>query len=254
MNDYEREHNEIMRRFGAECAVLLKSDGAFPLEAPCRLGLYGSGARRTIKGGTGSGEVNSRYFVTVEDGLEAAGFHITSKFWMDRYEQIRAEAKKRFIRELKLSALRRGTLAVIDCMGAVMPEPEYDIPLWGGGEAAVYVLSRISGEGSDRGAVPGDILLTETEKRDILALNARYEKFLLVLNVGGAVDLSPPAAEPARRRDRQHPCRSHPRQKLSLRQADHDLERLGGLRLRRRVRRKGRHPLHRGRVRRLPLF
>ena len=60
MNDYEREHNEIMRRFGAECAVLLKSDGAFPLEAPCRLGLYGSGARRTIKGGTGSGEVNSR--------------------------------------------------------------------------------------------------------------------------------------------------------------------------------------------------
>ena len=110
---------------------------------------------------------------------------------MDRYEQIRAEAKKRFIRELKLSALRRGTLAVIDCMGAVMPEPEYDIPLWGGGEAAVYVLSRISGEGSDRGAVPGDILLTETEKRDILALNARYGKFLLVLNVGGAVDLSP---------------------------------------------------------------
>ena len=76
-------------------------------------------------------------------------------------------------------------------MGAVMPEPEYDIPLWGGGEAAVYVLSRISGEGSDRGAVPGDILLTETEKRDILALNARYGKFLLVLNVGGAVDLSP---------------------------------------------------------------
>ena len=191
MNDYEREHNEIMRRFGAECAVLLKSDGSFPLEAPCRLGLYGSGARRTIKGGTGSGEVNSRYFVTVEDGLEAAGFHITSKFWMDRYEQIRAEAKKRFLRELKLSALKRGTLAVIDCMGAVMPEPEYDIPLWGGGEAAVYVLSRISGEGSDRGAVPGDILLTETEKRDILALNARYGKFLLVLNVGGAVDLSP---------------------------------------------------------------
>ena len=191
MNDYEREHSEILRRFGAECTVLLRSDGAFPLEAPCRLGLYGSGARRTIKGGTGSGEVNSRCFMTAEEGLEAAGFHITSKFWMDRYEEVRAEAKKRFIRELKLSALRRGTLAILDSMGAVMPEPEYDIPLWGGGEAAVYVLSRISGEGSDRRAVPGDILLSETEKRDILALNEKYDKFLLVLNVGGPVDLSP---------------------------------------------------------------
>ena len=60
MNDYEREHNEIMRRLGAECAVLLKSDGSFPLSGPCKLALFGSGARRTIKGGTGSGEVNSR--------------------------------------------------------------------------------------------------------------------------------------------------------------------------------------------------
>ena len=55
----------------------------------------------------------------------------------------------------------------------------------------MYILSRISGEGSDRQAVPGDILLTETEKRDVLALNRSYEKFLLVLNVGGVVDLSP---------------------------------------------------------------
>ena len=55
MNDYEREHNDILRRFGAECTVLLRSDGAFPLDAPCSLALYGSGARLTVKGGTGSG-------------------------------------------------------------------------------------------------------------------------------------------------------------------------------------------------------
>ncbi len=193
MNGYEREHNELLRRLGAECTVLLKSNGAFPLEAPCALALYGSGARRTIKGGTGSGEVNSRYFVTAEDGLEAAGFTITSKSWLERYGELYAEARKRFIRELKRDALKRGTLAVLDCMGAVMPEPEYELPLDAGGDAAVYVLSRISGEGSDRRPVPGDILLTETEKRDILKLNAAYKSFLLVLNVGGAVDLSPVA-------------------------------------------------------------
>ncbi|MBQ4424813.1 MAG: glycoside hydrolase family 3 C-terminal domain-containing protein [Lachnospiraceae bacterium] len=191
MYDYEREHNEILRRFGAECAVLLKSDGTFPLDAPGKLALYGSGARRTIKGGTGSGEVNSRSFVTAEEGLEAAGFTLTTKAWMDAYEGVRDAAKKVFIKNLKRDALKRGTLAVIDCMGAVMPEPEYDLPLEAEGDAAVYVLSRISGEGSDRRPVPGDILLTETEKRDIRLLNRQFERFLLVLNVGGPVDLTP---------------------------------------------------------------
>lgn len=191
MNDYEKEHNELLRRSGAECTVLLKTDGSFPLESPCDLALYGSGARRTVKGGTGSGEVNSRTFVTAEEGLEAAGFRITSKAWLERYGKIWPGARKRFIRNLKRSALKRGTLAILDSMGAVMPEPEYDLPLDAVGDAAVYVLSRISGEGSDRKPVPGDILLTETEKRDILALNRKYKKFLLVLNVGGVIDLSP---------------------------------------------------------------
>lgn len=79
MYEHEKEHNEILRRFGAECAVLLKSDGTFPLDTPCDLALYGSGARQTVKGGTGSGVVNSRTFVTAEAGLEAAGFRITGK-------------------------------------------------------------------------------------------------------------------------------------------------------------------------------
>ena len=191
MNEYEKIHNEILRHFGAECAVLLKADGTFPLDNPCDLALYGSGARLTVKGGTGSGEVNSRTFATAEDGLEAAGFRITSRNWMDRYGQIRQDAKKQFIRDLKRSALKRGTLAILDSMGAVMPEPEYELPLDAGGEACIYVLSRISGEGSDRRPVPGDILLTETEKRDITALNRKYSKFLLVLNVGGVIDLTP---------------------------------------------------------------
>ncbi len=191
MSEYERIHSKILRRSGAECTVLLRSDGAFPLDAPCELALYGSGARRTVKGGTGSGEVNCRAFVTAEDGLEAAGFRITTKSWLDRYGEIYAESKKRFIRDLKRSALKRGTLAILDSLGAVMPEPEYELPPDAAGAAAVYVLARISGEGSDRKPVPGDILLTETEKRDILALNRKYEKFLLVLNVGGVIDLSP---------------------------------------------------------------
>ena len=49
--------------------VLLKSNGDFPLKEPQKVDLYGNGARRTIKGGTGSGDVNVRHFSTIEEGL-----------------------------------------------------------------------------------------------------------------------------------------------------------------------------------------
>ena len=76
--DYEKEHLARLRPHLAECAVLLKSDGSFPLEGPCEIAAFGSGVRCTVKGGTGSGEVNSRVFITVEEGLKEAGFTVTS--------------------------------------------------------------------------------------------------------------------------------------------------------------------------------
>ena len=60
MYAYEQEHVGMLRKYLADCAVLLRSNGAFPLEQPGRLAAYGNGVRRTVKGGTGSGEVNSR--------------------------------------------------------------------------------------------------------------------------------------------------------------------------------------------------
>lgn len=188
---YEQAHLDTLRSLLPECTVLLKSNGAFPLAGACQLALYGSGARHTVKGGTGSGEVNSRYFVTVEQGLKNAGFEITTGKWLDAYDTIRVEARKQFIRDIKARARDRHTNAIIEGMGAVMPEPEYSLPLDGAGDVAIYVLSRISGEGNDRTVAPGDILLTETEKRHILALRDKYPKFLLVINTGGPVDLTP---------------------------------------------------------------
>ena len=191
LEHYEKKHLAALRPQLAECTVLLRRENeAFPLEKPCRLALYGSGARQTVKGGTGSGEVNSRYFLTVEQGLKDAGFLITTGAWLDSYDKTRAEARKAFVRRVKKEAHKAGVLAPLYGMGRVMPEPEYEIPLNPEGEAAVYVLSRISGEGSDREPVRGDVKLTETEIRDILALNTVFEKFMLVLNVGGPVDLS----------------------------------------------------------------
>ena len=191
LKQYEKEHLKKLRRLLPECTVLLKSNGDFPLDQAGKLALYGSGARHTVKGGTGSGEVNSRYFVNAERGLTRAGFIVTTQEWMDAYDRIRVDAKKQFIKDIKARAKQKHTNSIVEGMGAVMPEPEYTLPLNGEGDVAVYILSRISGEGNDRSYTPGDILLTKTEQRDILALHKKYDKFLLVINAGGPVDLTP---------------------------------------------------------------
>jgi beta-glucosidase len=190
MYDYEKQHLQLLRSHLAECTVLLKHNGAFPLEAPCAIAAYGSGVRKTVKGGTGSGEVNSRYFVNVEQGLEDAGFTVTTKSWLDAYETVYAEARKQFFKDLKQEAKEHHAILALYAMGRNMPEPNYELPLDAEGDAAIYVLGRISGEGSDRTPEPGDVKLSATEKRDILALNEKYEKFMLVINAGGPVDLS----------------------------------------------------------------
>ena len=189
--DYEKEHIGLLRDSLAECTLFLRQNGAFPLEAPGRIAAYGNGVRHTVKGGTGSGEVNSRYSVNVEQGLKGAGFTITTGRWLDAFDQVEQDAQKAFVKEIKERAKKKHTMAILEGMGAVMPQPEYDLPLDGEGNTAIYVLSRISGEGNDREPIPGDIRLTDSEAKTILALDAKYEKFMLVLNVGGVVDLTP---------------------------------------------------------------
>ena len=54
---YEKEHVKILRDNSAECTLFLKKNDSFPLSKPCKVLLIGSGARDTLKGGTGSGEV-----------------------------------------------------------------------------------------------------------------------------------------------------------------------------------------------------
>jgi len=190
---YEVDHIRKVRELAPECMVLLKSDGSFPLKKQEKIALYGSGARNTLKGGTGSGDVNVRAFTSIEQGLERAGFAITSKAWLDAYDAERAKARRAFRAWLKEKIASEGLDRLMETLSIVMPEPDYDLPLNGEGDTAIYVLARVSGEGVDRQAVAGDMLLSKTEIRDILQLERQYDRFLLVLNVGGVVDLSPVA-------------------------------------------------------------
>ena len=132
--DYEKEHIGLLRDSLAECTLFLRQNGAFPLEAPGRIAAYGNGVRHTVKIGTGSGEVNSRYSVNVEQGLKGAGFTITTGRWLDAFDQVEQDAQKAFVKEIKERAKKKHTMAILEGMGAVMPQPEYDLPLDGEGD------------------------------------------------------------------------------------------------------------------------
>ena len=187
MNPYEIEHINTLDNYLSECTVLLRKNGDFPIgDTIKKIHLYGNGVRKTIKGGTGSGDVNSRSFDTIEQAFTKAGFEILTKDFLDKYDKVYDEAKVEF----KDKLLKENPDNPMANMGVVMPEPEYDLPYDKEGDLALYVLARISGEGSDRKPVKGDVYLTDTERKMILDLAKGFKKFMLVLNTGGAVDLS----------------------------------------------------------------
>ena len=93
MTQRERDNLQIAYEAACEGIVLLKNDGALPFKTK-KVALYGPGAAMTIKGGTGSGEVNSRYFVNVEQGLKDAGFVLTSEEWLGERPRGRERKEK----------------------------------------------------------------------------------------------------------------------------------------------------------------
>lgn len=191
MEEFEIKHAELIRKYLAECTLFLARDNNFPLEKPGKIVLAGCGARHTIKGGTGSGDVNSRKFFNIEESLINNGFEVVNSEFLEKYETLRANFRKDWVESVKKEAKEKRINPIIYSFGQSMPEFEYDLSLEEyEADAAIYVVSRISGEGVDRQVKRGDILLTEKEVKDINFLNKKFSKFLLVINAGGFVDLS----------------------------------------------------------------
>ena len=74
----------LSQRAATEGMVLLENrDNALPMASSGNVAVFGVGAYVTVKGGTGSGAVNNRSNVTVRQGLEGAGYKVTtsSAYW-----------------------------------------------------------------------------------------------------------------------------------------------------------------------------
>ena len=82
----EQENAALARQAAAEGIVLLKNRGVLPLAPGAPVALFGAGAGRTVKGGTGSGDVNNRASISIWQGLKEAGVPLTSEDWLTDYE------------------------------------------------------------------------------------------------------------------------------------------------------------------------
>ena len=166
IQNYEIEHQEEVRRLAGECMVILENDGVLPLQAGTKkIALFGTGARHTIKGGTGSGDVNVRENISIEQGLESAGFEFVTKGWLDQYDRLYADAQEPEQPEITEADVKEA-------------------------DAAIYVISRNSGEGKDRRAEKGDYYLSDRELQNIRFMTEHYKNCIVLLNVGGVIDLT----------------------------------------------------------------
>ena len=194
VSEREKKIRAVARRAAAEGMVLLENDGILPLEQGAKLALYGRGARDTIKGGTGSGDVNSRNTISVEQGLLNAGFTVVNRAYLDRYDKEFADSKKRCEEAIYREAGDdRDPRKLYHAHATFVPElPE--LPLLpedaAGADAVVYVISRISGEFADRRAEKGDYFLSEQEEQELETLASFGLPLIVLLNVGGVIDLS----------------------------------------------------------------
>lgn len=193
-SEMELAHKALSRRVAVEGIVLLENNGILPIK-PGKIALYGEGAKQTVKGGHGSGEVTVRHEVTVKEGLENAGFTVTTEEWIANYEKRWQEGKKAFIRKYRKKLLRPSTQTLAELVAAEYKYPsgrlisKEDVKS-SDTDVCIYVIARLSGEGQDRAVEEGNYLLSKAELENIRRCAKAYTHFIVVLNAGTSLDVS----------------------------------------------------------------
>ena len=195
---WETEHRQVAREAAAEGIVLLKNeDHILPLKAGSAVAIYGAGAGRTIKGGTGSGDVNERERVSVWQGMKNAGYEVTSEEWIRSYDKIYEKARQDWKNDIVTRSGGNGGdvmnfFDVYSTTPFIMPtgEPLKKTAEGEDTDTAIYVLSRVAGEGADRNAEAGDYYLKEDEHQMLADICTYYKNVIVAVNAGGQVDLS----------------------------------------------------------------
>lgn len=185
-NDPDLEaHAGIARRSAAEGMVLLKNKQTLPFENVKNVALLGVTSYDFIAGGTGSGDVNEAYTVSLEEGLSNVGFEINAmaRNIFKEHREANAEA---FVKPQGFNAM----FQPYDPPEMVYTSGQLD-QIASSTDIAVITIGRNSGEGGDR-VEQNDFLLSEEEKEMIAntcrVFHAAGKKVVVVLNIGGVIE------------------------------------------------------------------
>ncbi len=180
---------EVSRMAAEEGMVLLKNDGnSLPLKNQKKIALFGNTSYEIIAGGTGSGDVNKAYTISLLHGLANDGYEVDDEV-KQQYSAYLADyktkhPKKNFFEEF---------------MNPTPPAPEFEVSKdilskkAEEADVAIYTIGRNAGEGRDR-KLENDYYLSDAEKQLIKniadAFHAKNKKFVVVLNIGGVIDVT----------------------------------------------------------------
>ncbi len=173
----------VTRQAATEGMILLKNDGkTLPLGADIKtIAAFGKTSLEIITGGTGSGDVNEAYSISLTDGLKGAGY-IVHQGLFDMYSSYLEKEKAKQpptapfmpvppIAEMKIDAKLADNMAT-----------EAD--------AALITIGRNSGEFFDRSVEDFNLTMDEAEMIRVVceAFRAAGKKTIIVLNTGGVIE------------------------------------------------------------------
>ncbi len=176
-------HAQVAREAASQGMVLLKNEGALPLGRKSKVALFGVPSYDTMVGGSGSGYVNRAYKVTVDEGLEAAGFRLDKKLAESYREYVRQEKAKQPAEYFWIiPTVQETTISREDAEAAAKRN-----------DICIYSIGRMAGEGGDRTLTQGDWYLSETEEANIGLLCETFhkagKKVVVLMNMGNIVDM-----------------------------------------------------------------
>jgi beta-glucosidase len=178
-----KAHAQVGREAAAEGMVLLRNEGVLPLRSSAKLALFGNTSYSMITGGTGSGDVNEAYSISLVEGLKGAGVAIDGALAESYERYIQEEQKKRpaparpFMPQAPIPERAAGA----DEIARLARETDL----------ALVTIGRNAGEGRDRQR-EGDFELSAAEKALLegvaTAFHAQKKTVLVVLNIGGVIE------------------------------------------------------------------
>lgn len=182
----EREvaSKKVARDAVAQSIVLLKNENntlpLLPNGDKVNLAVFGLGQIYTIKGGTGSGNVYNLGTVNILEGLNNCKKLNVDKELSKKYENWALNHETKTV---------EGFLKPKAYCNPEMPIDDIDLKVLAKrNDAAIIVISRLSGEGADRSLVKGDYYLQDSEQEIIDKVSSEFNKVILVLNVAGIID------------------------------------------------------------------